>query len=91
MSGEISSEPTSVRFEGDKFWVELSDGRTLGVPLRWFPVLQAATDEQRAQVWFSSRGLHWDEIDEDISVDGLLEGRGDMTNRAKRMKATAAE
>jgi hypothetical protein len=39
----------------------------------------------------SSRGLHWDETDEDISVQGLLEGRGDMTNRGKKMKATAAE
>ena len=80
-----------MRFEGDKFWVDLSDGRTLGVPLSWFPVLEAATPEQRAAFHVSSRGLHWDEIDEDISVEGLLEGRGDMTNRGKRMKATAAE
>jgi hypothetical protein len=85
------AEPTDVRFEGDKFWVDLSDGRTLGVPLSWFPVLEAATSEQRAAFYVSSRGLHWDEIDEDISVQGLLEGRGDMTNRGKGMKATAAE
>jgi hypothetical protein len=61
------------------------------VPLSWFPVLEAATAEQRAAFYVSSRGLHWDEIDEDISVQGLLEGRGDMTNRGKKMKATAAE
>jgi hypothetical protein len=92
MPGESSSAtPTSVRFEGDKFWVELEDGRILGVPLSWFPVLEAATPQQREAYWLSSRGLHWDEIDEDISVEGLLEGRGDMTNRGKRMKATAAE
>lgn len=81
--------PTNVRFEADKFWVDLSDGRTLGVPLSWFPVLEAATYAQRQAFWLSSRGLHWEEIDEDISVEGLLEGRGDVTKRRK--KATAAE
>lgn len=92
MPGETSSaKPTSIRFEGDKFWVELEDGRTLGVPLSWFPVLEAATKQQRAAYWLSPRGLHWDEIDEDISVEGLLEGRRDQTNRGKRMKVDAAE
>jgi hypothetical protein len=73
-------------------WVDLADGRTLGVPLAWFPVLLNATPEQRADYWLSSGGLHWEAIDEDISVDGLLQGYGDMTNRGKRMaKASAAE
>jgi hypothetical protein len=54
-------------------------------------VLEAATKQQRAAYWLSPRGLHWDEIDEDISVEGLLQGRGDTTNRGQRMKATAAE
>lgn len=72
-------------------WVDLEDGRTLGVPLAWFPVLLKATPEQRLNYWISGNGLHWDEIDEDISVQGLLEGRGDMTNRGKRMKVDAAE
>ena len=72
-------------------WVDLDDGRTLGVPLVWFPVLLHATPEQRANYWLSPGGLHWDEIDEDISVQGLLEGRGDLTNRGKRYAATAAE
>jgi hypothetical protein len=87
-----SATPTDIRFEGEKFWVDLSDGRTLGVPLSWFPVLAAATPKQRQAFYLSSRGLHWDEIDEDISVEGLLQGYGDMTNRGKRMaKASAAE
>jgi hypothetical protein len=68
-------------------WVDLEDGRVLGIPLGWFPVLEAATPKQREQYWLSPRGIHWDEIDEDISVQGLLEGRGDMTNRGKRMRA----
>jgi len=83
-------KPTDIRFEGDKFWVELSDGRTLGVPLSWFPILEEATPEQRQRFYLSTRGLHWEELDEDISVEGLLAGRGDMTNRRRR-KVAAAE
>ena len=69
----------SVRFDDDCFWVELSDGRTLGVPLAWFPRLMRATPAQRDDVSISTRGLHWEDLDEDISVAGLLAGRGDMT------------
>ncbi len=66
--------------------VELSDGRLLGIPLAWYPRLLQATPKQRADVWLSPSGLHWEEIDEDISVAGLIAGRGDMTKRP----ATAA-
>jgi Protein of unknown function (DUF2442) len=69
----------SVRFDEDSFWLDLSDGRTLGVPLAWFPRLLRASPEQRAKVEISTRGLHWDEIDEDILIEGLLEGRSDQT------------
>ena len=74
---------TSVRFDDYQMWVELSDGRTLGVPLAWFPRLLHATPEQRAQVriGYGGEGLHWDEIDEDVSVSGLLDGRGDVTHQ----------
>ncbi|ESZ88028.1 MAG: hypothetical protein Q27BB25_06100 [Blastomonas sp. CACIA14H2] len=65
-------------------WVNLSDGRTLGVPLVWFPRLLDATPEQRAAVTLSPRGLHWEEIDEDISVAGLIAGRGDQTRPSSR-------
>lgn len=68
----------SVRFDEDSFWIELSDGRTLGVPLAWFPRLLRATVAQRENVSISTRGLHWDDLDEDISVEGLLAGRGDQ-------------
>ena len=74
-----SVEPTGVRFDDDSMWVELSDGRTLGVPLAWFPRLLRATPEQRDSCRLSSRGLHWEALDEDISVAGLLAGRGDAT------------
>jgi hypothetical protein len=62
-------------------WVDLSDGRTLGVPLAWFPRLLHATPAQREKVELSRVGLHWEDIDEDISVAGLIAGRGDMTQQ----------
>jgi hypothetical protein len=70
---------TNVHFDEDTMWVELTDGRTLGVPLAWFPRLLHATAAERAQVELSRVGLHWETLDEDISVAGLLAGRGDVT------------
>lgn len=78
------SEPPEARrvwFDDTRMFVELADDRLLGVPLAWFPRLLHATKDQRDAVWISPRGLHWDEIDEDISVAGLIAGRGDMTRR----------
>ena len=49
-------------------WVELSDGRTLGVPFAWFPRLLNATKKQREKVEIGAVGLHWEAIDEDIST-----------------------
>jgi len=60
-------------------WVELTDGRTLGVPLAWFPKLLRATPVEREQVELSRVGLHWEALDEDISIASLLAGRGDVT------------
>lgn len=81
-----SPEPLAVRFDADSFWVDLDDGRTLGVPLAWFPRLLHATPAQREQVELSRAGLHWEEIDEDVSIAGLIAGRGDQT----RSRRTAA-
>lgn len=75
----MSISALSVTFDADTFAVELSDGRTIRVPLVWFPRLLHATPEQRQKFELSRRGIHWDEIDEDVSVDGLLAGRGDST------------
>lgn len=60
-------------------WVDLTDGRTLGVPLAWFPRLLRASAEAQARVEISRVGLHWEDLDEDISIAGLLAGRSDMT------------
>jgi hypothetical protein len=75
------SEPraTEVRFDEDSMWVRLSDGRVMGVPLAWFPRLLQGTEAERGQVQISPRGLHWEALDEDISIAGLLAGAGDRT------------
>lgn len=81
----MTTFPKNVTFDADSFWVELSDGRTLGVPLAWYPRLLHATTEQLTDYELSPRGIHWDTLDEDISVDGLLAGRGDQTRRRKEV------
>ncbi|MBA4211323.1 MAG: DUF2442 domain-containing protein [Parvibaculum sp.] len=77
----MSISAKSLRFDENSMWVELADGRSLGIPLAWFPRLLAATPEQRAgfEISGGGTGLHWPELDEDISVAGLLAGRGDQT------------
>lgn len=77
----------SVRFDDAMMWVDLEDGRNIGVPLAWFPRLLHGAAEQREKVIISATGLHWDELDEDISIAGLLAGQGDLM----RMGAVAAE
>ncbi len=73
-----------LRFDADTMWVDLADGRQLGVPLAYFPRLLRASPEQREKYVISGggAGLHWDDLDEDISVQGLMMGIGDRTRRA---------
>ena len=70
-----------VRCDAETLWVDLADGRTIGAPLAWFPRLLRASADERAEVRISpsGRGLHWENLDEDISVEGLLAGRGDQS------------
>ena len=81
----------AVRFDEHSFWVDLSDGRTLGVPLAWFPRLLDATPEQREAVEVEGTGLHWEALDEDISIAGLLAGRGDRTRLGRERKRAAGK
>jgi hypothetical protein len=78
---EMNTSPKAVRFDEDTLWVSLSDGRTIAAPLTWFPRLLEATPEQRAQVELSKNGLHWELLDEDISVAGLLAGQPHLSHR----------
>lgn len=82
----ISPEPTAVRFEDERLVVDLDDGRTIAVPLGWFPRLAAARARARNRFELSRSGIHWAELDEDISVAGLLAGQADRT----RHRAEAA-
>lgn len=65
---------TDVHFEADKVSVELSDGRIISVPLEWFPALRKATTAQRDNWRLIGKGvgIHWEDLDEDVSVEGLL-------------------
>ncbi len=64
-------------------WGELSESRTLGVLLTWFTRRLNATPEQRAGYEIGRYGLYWAALDEDISIGGVLAGRGDMAHRPK--------
>jgi hypothetical protein len=66
----------AVSFDEALMHVSLADGRILSAPLIWFPLLQAATPEQRANYEIAGGGisLHWPEIDEDLSIAGLMAG-----------------
>ena len=77
-----------VTFDSDNMWVELVDGRQLGIPLAYFPRLAKASTAQRKNYVISGYGvgLHWDELDEDISVPALLHGRGDATQKVLKKK-----
>lgn len=79
----ISPRAVDVVFDDDQMWVRLDDGRTLGVPLAWFPRLLRGSVEARQAVSISPSGLHWEELDEDISIAGLIAGRGDQTRTAR--------
>jgi len=79
----LAIEPCArrVTLDKDTLWVELADGRQLGVPLAYFPRLLSASPEERARFVISGggTGLHWEDLDEDISVAGLMMGVGDRT------------
>ena len=77
-------EPVSVIFTDESLSVTLDDGRMITVPVAWYPRLLNATKEQRLAYELSPGGVHWDEIDEDISVEGMLVGRNEAGMRPRR-------
>lgn len=81
----MSTLAKAVDFDDSMMWVDLTDGRRLGVPLAFFPRLLRATPEQRVKVIVSGggQGLHWDELDEDIHVGNLFLGIGDRSSSGK--------
>lgn len=81
----MTISPKKVWFDEDSLWVELNDARILGVPLAWFPRLLNASPIQREAFELSAFGIHWNELNEDISVQGLLAGNGDMTQTPRKV------
>ena len=67
----------AVRFTADHLVVDLADGRSLSIPLEWYPRLALATPQERDQWELIGRGqgVHWPRLDEDLSVESLLAGR----------------
>jgi len=90
----LISEPLAKKlsFESDTMWVELADGRKMGIPLAYFPRLLRATEAQRRDFVISGggTGLHWEDLDEDISVRALLMGIGDQTRSEQFSKQEAS-
>ncbi len=70
---KLSARVLDVSFDADQVWFRLEDGRTLGVPLVWFPRLDKASLEQRSKWELIPGGdaVHWPDIDEDLSVASL--------------------
>ena len=69
-----SKNATDLHFSNDKMVVTLEDGREIAVPLEWFPLLRDASPKQLANWRFigNGEGIHWEDLDEDISVEQLL-------------------
>ena len=96
----MSSSPIEVRPPGafavqltdDLLIVELLDGRTLSVPLAWYPRLSAATRQERADWRLVGRGegIHWPALDEDIRVTALLAGHGSAETQSSLKRWLAA-
>jgi len=82
----FEASATKIWFDKEDMWVVLSDGRQLSIPLTYFPRLLNASPEQRSHYELSGggTGIHWEEIDEDLSVPGLLLGNKVSTYYKKR-------
>jgi Protein of unknown function (DUF2442) len=72
--GNSSPKATKVWFDQSNIYVNLTDGYIASMPLHWFPHLLNATIEQRQsyELWDDGKWIHWESIDEDLSVEGFL-------------------
>lgn len=70
----VTALAATVCFDDDMLHIQLTDGREISVPLEWFPALRDATEAQRDNWRLIGQGIgiHWEDLDEDISVAGLL-------------------
>lgn len=66
--------PVAVEIADDMLRVTLADGRIIATPLEWYPRLVHASPEQRTNVELGYTGIHWLDLDEDLSISGMLHG-----------------
>jgi hypothetical protein len=98
-TSKVEAPPTAfaraVRVTDEQLIVELTDGRELSVPLSWYPRLNHGSPDERARWEMIGRGdgIHWPDLDEDISVEGLLAGRrsGERRESIERWLAALKE
>ena len=79
---EVVPEPVGVRVTDEILSVDLADGRTISVPLQWYPRLFHGTPAERAKFELWCDGVHWEDLNEDISIEGLL--RGERSGESQR-------
>jgi hypothetical protein len=82
-SAQIADERVAgVSFDAERLIVDLMDGRTISVPLAWYPRLHEATPEQRSrwEIAGGGYGIHWPDVDEDLSTEGMLRGAPAASN-----------
>jgi hypothetical protein len=72
---EATPEPADARVRNGKLSVDLVDGRTIAVPIAWYPRLSHGIPTEWANFELSCDGIHWPDLNEDISVEGLLRGQ----------------
>jgi Protein of unknown function (DUF2442) len=72
---DTALRPRAVSFSARDLVVELEDGRSISTPLNWYPKLLLASQDARMNYEISPLGVHWPELDEDLSVAGMLAGR----------------
>lgn len=74
VSEDNTPAPVAVEITDIELMVRLADGRVITTPLVWYPPLLSATNEQRWNFVLSPSGVHWPDVDEDLSVAGMLAG-----------------
>jgi len=88
-------EALDVLLTDDTLSVDLSDGRSISVPIAWFPRLLHSTEQERNnwRLIGKGQGIHWEDIDEDISIEGLIAGRpsGESQESFKKWLANRSE
>lgn len=79
---DTRNEPQRVRFTDTHAMIDLADGRIIGIPLRFFPLLEAASEEERQNYQLGSLEIYWEDIDDGIDLTAMLSGLYLETSKA---------